>query len=744
MRIPKHLATVMAVTIAAGSLSFNVANADTKSSNEQIIGKNRFETAVKISQKGWKTAESAILVNDSAIADALSATPFADAKNAPVLLTGKNNVHSSTMAELKRLGVKNIYLIGGSAVLSENVKSELEKAGMKVERIAGSTREATSVEIAEKLDSIKNVKEIAVVNGTTGLSDAVSVAAAAADKDMPIILSNPKKGTEAADKFIKDNGITKSYIIGGTKAISSTVASKLPGATRLQGDNRNDTNAKVMETFYTSRDISNVYVAKDGKGEETNIIDALSVGVLAAKNDVPVMIVDSKKLSDGQKNVINTKSFAKITQVGGQGNEKAFSELNKIQAVTTYNVSTVAELNNALSKADANDVINMNESSARMSARAISENITISTNKAISIKLSGTYTGKITLKIANAKVINNGTIKELSVESTKNATVENTASAKIEKVTVSSTSSNVEIINKGTVSKVENNATGTTINNQGTISSPVTGSVSPEISGNKPSDSTNNGGTSNGGGSSSGGSSSGGVTDESTELVTDISVPSYDNLAWAENEYKKANAWCLPNPNEQKEGLFLIATEKGTSDGEYQGKSALIDMGTKNAWEISTLADLKVSHKDGMNETPIPGMLDKSNNCGKMTKFDMTLSNGKILSVGFGDPNVDGTNGWYYKISPAAAILGTDGVADPGWTKIENISAPTENAEVKIDIKYESGKLTLTIGGTAKEIAETELAGKTGVTKIGFANRDNVDGEYISVWKMPTIKTSEK
>ena len=61
-------------------------------------------------------------------------------------------------------------------------------------------------------------------------------------------------------------------------------------------------------------------------GKEDYLIDALSVGVLAAKNDSPVIIVGNK-LNQMQKDVINTKSFDTVTQVGGSGNETAFNEL---------------------------------------------------------------------------------------------------------------------------------------------------------------------------------------------------------------------------------------------------------------------------------------------------------------------------------------------------------------------------------------------------------------------------------
>lgn len=497
MRIPKHLATVMAVTVAAGSMSFNVANAETKATAENIVGKDRYETAVKISKAGWASADTAILVNDSAIADALSATPFANAKNAPVLLTSKKGMNDLTKKELKRLGVKNVYMIGGTAVLPATIEKELKEMGINAQRISGATRETTAVEIAEELDKIVDVKEIAVVNGTNGLADAVSVAGAAAEKDMPIILSNPNKGTQASDKFIKDNGITKSYIIGGNKVVSDSVSEKLPGATRIEGSNRNETNAKVMDAFYTEKYLDNGYIAKDGKDKESNLIDALAVGALVAKNGSPVILADSKKLSNGQKDVINTKSFAKLTQVGGKGNEKVFEELKNIQDVKTYDVKTAEELNDAIAKADANDIINVNSDQI--------SNITITTDKAMSINLYGTYTGTVRIaSSSNVVVTNKGTISELVISGSEDTVVVNDSNAKINKVEVTASSENIKIENSGTLTNVENNAEGTDINNKGTISNPVMGTETPNIDGNKPS----TGGSSSG----SGGSSSGGGT----------------------------------------------------------------------------------------------------------------------------------------------------------------------------------------------------------------------------------------
>ena len=400
MKANKHLATVMAATMVAGSVVPVMA----ETTNEALIGKNRIETAVKISKDGWNSAETVILVNDGAIADALTATPLAFAKNAPILLTSKNGLSAQVKAEIKRLDAKNVILIGGNTVLPASIEKELKELGLKPDRIKGDTREETALAIAKRLDAISDVSEIAVVNGTKGLADAVSVAAAAAERHMPILLANPKKGLSASEKFIKDEAIKASYLIGGTTVLPNKMVSSLPGKKRLEGLNRNDTNAKVIETFYKGKELKNVYVAKDGRGGDSQLIDALAVGVLAAKNASPVLIA-SKNLNAKQVNVINTKEVSNIVQVGGKGNEGAFNHLKEIEKEDVYEVGTVEELKEALEKANANDKIVLKPNAT------ITEDIIINTDKNVDIKVEGTVTGKVEITAPNGNVANNSTSK---------------------------------------------------------------------------------------------------------------------------------------------------------------------------------------------------------------------------------------------------------------------------------------------------------------------------------------------
>ncbi|WP_331496703.1 cell wall-binding repeat-containing protein [Romboutsia sedimentorum] len=267
------------------------------------------------------------MVNSTSMVDALSATPLAKYNNAPILLTQANKLNSETKKEILRLKTKNVYIIGGKSVVSNSVINELKSMKLTVQRISGNDRYQTSLEIAKKLPN--KPSEIAVVNGETGLPDAVSIAPVAAEKNMPIVLASPNQGTKVFDQYIKDNNINKSYVIGSEVAVSNKIANKLPNPERIGGIDRNETNALILEKFYTSEELNNIFVAKDGMKNPEYLIDALAVGVLASKEKSPVVIVGND-LNEKQQSLLSKKQPKEITQVGGSGNENAFNKLVNI------------------------------------------------------------------------------------------------------------------------------------------------------------------------------------------------------------------------------------------------------------------------------------------------------------------------------------------------------------------------------------------------------------------------------
>ena len=298
---------------------------------EEIVGLNRFETATKISSK-WNSAENVVITNAYSIVDSLSATPFASSKDAPILLSDKDNLTDITKNELKKLKTKNVYLIGGYSVLNDNIEKELKNIGINVVRIAGKTRFETSIEIAKYMTKDKKVSNIVIANGIRGLADAVTISPVASEKNMPIILSDIDKLPSGLD-FIKEKNIDKTYIIGGTHNISENLSKEIDNITgdvvRVYGEDRDKTNIKVIETFYDTDKLNNIFVSKNGITKDIDLIDSLAVGSLASKEKSPILLVGNK-LKEYQKNFIKKVKALKITKVGGNGNENAMNEIKDI------------------------------------------------------------------------------------------------------------------------------------------------------------------------------------------------------------------------------------------------------------------------------------------------------------------------------------------------------------------------------------------------------------------------------
>ncbi|EQG17910.1 cell wall binding repeat 2 family protein [Clostridioides difficile DA00062] len=332
MKLTKSISSMLCLSLVLSLSPVAYANEISRTTVENtLVGQDRYQTAVEVSKKGWSSANEAVVVNSESIVDALAVTPFAKLKNAPILLTEKNNLNSQTEKELKRLGVKKVYIIGLSSSVSNDVQKQLESNNLTTDRVGGSDRYQTALSIAKKIEGLKDISEIAVVNGYTGLADAVSIGSVAATNGMVILPVSDASGISSFKDFIESKNINKSYIIGSTNAVSDKIKQSLPNSERIGGADRNETNGKVIEKFYTSNKLNNVFVAKDGMKNQNQLIDALAVGVLASKENSPVLIV-GEQLSATQKSVFSNKNATSITQVGSGGNENAFKELKDLQA----------------------------------------------------------------------------------------------------------------------------------------------------------------------------------------------------------------------------------------------------------------------------------------------------------------------------------------------------------------------------------------------------------------------------
>jgi putative cell wall-binding protein len=87
---------------------------------EQWAGSDRYATAAAISSNTYPLgATTAYLASEANYPDALAGAPVAALAGAPLLLTERDCVPASTLAELTRLGTTNIVVLGGTSAVSD-------------------------------------------------------------------------------------------------------------------------------------------------------------------------------------------------------------------------------------------------------------------------------------------------------------------------------------------------------------------------------------------------------------------------------------------------------------------------------------------------------------------------------------------------------------------------------------------------------------------------------------------------
>ncbi|GAB6168188.1 hypothetical protein JCM1393_06480 [Clostridium carnis] len=298
---------------------------------ERSIGRDRYDTATKLSQIEFNKSDTVVIVNGSAIVDGLTATPLATYLKAPILLADKNTVPDETINEIRRLGATKAIIAGGDGVISENAVNKLKSLGINtVERIAGKNRYSTSLEIAKYIDrNFYDVSNVIVSSGV-GEADALSIASVAGRDKMPIILVEKDMIPSEVYNWMENEDLQNAYIIGGTGVVNNTVLNLVNGITknnisenRLGGKDRYETNAKVISKFY-SNSLDKVYVAK-----ALVLIDALTAGPVAAVGQAPVVLANGN-LTETQRNTLVSKKANKVIQAGGGVSEEAVNLLKVI------------------------------------------------------------------------------------------------------------------------------------------------------------------------------------------------------------------------------------------------------------------------------------------------------------------------------------------------------------------------------------------------------------------------------
>ena len=294
-------------------------NRSIKNGVVRLAGKGRYETAVEISRASGTKGDTVVLAYSMNYADALAGVPLAHKLGAPILLNDTKTLDKATLAEIKRIGAKNVIILGGEGAISKEVENALAKEDLSTRRIAGSTRFSTATAIAEQLNSAP--QEVFFVYGFN-YADALSVSTVAAVKGAPIIYlsTSGELDHDTADYLAKIKGRVKNaYVIGGEGVISDDMMNKaakalgLKSAARVAGKDRYLTCVEVNKAFAETLTGKAVCIATG-----LAFPDALAGGVFAAGKKAPLFLADNS-LSSAQAEYLKSKDPDNIYVFGGTG-----------------------------------------------------------------------------------------------------------------------------------------------------------------------------------------------------------------------------------------------------------------------------------------------------------------------------------------------------------------------------------------------------------------------------------------
>lgn len=319
----KKLAYVLLALFTMVTLSISVyANENYK--KEFIKGTNG-EISTIINKRAFKKADEVILINENASIDAISVTPLAYLKKAPIITTSYKNINQDTIDYLKDLGVKKVTIIGGLKSVSKTIENKIQGMEIEVERIYGNDRYETSQKIAKIMDKEEKVSEAIVISSLAGLENAIAISDLACKNNMPILWSNDNQIQDIAN-FVNKQNYKKVYALGNDERFTHNAKQYINNVELIKEMNRYDTNINDIKKLYN--DINSIYTVNIEYGNNGDITKYLSLPAAAAHQNIPILICN-ENLTYNQEEFIK-ENVENVIEVGEKVGE--YSVLNTFKS----------------------------------------------------------------------------------------------------------------------------------------------------------------------------------------------------------------------------------------------------------------------------------------------------------------------------------------------------------------------------------------------------------------------------
>lgn len=261
---------------------------------ERIAGSDRIATAIAVSQATHDRASTVVLARADDFADAFAGAPVAAAHDGPLLLTAGDRLSAGVRAELDRLGVGDVVLMGGARALSAAVEADLART-YAVRRLAGADRYQTAATALAELPAATG----AVVTAGGSFTEALSAAPLAAQLGWPLLLTTGDHLAGATRDALRELRPEQVLIVGNPTVIAETVIEELRPLTRsmrrLHGPDVHTTSIAVArEARSRGAGADELWLATSRR-----FPDGLAAGPAVAASGASLLLVDGGDLREG-------------------------------------------------------------------------------------------------------------------------------------------------------------------------------------------------------------------------------------------------------------------------------------------------------------------------------------------------------------------------------------------------------------------------------------------------------------
>ncbi|HEX9094188.1 MAG TPA: cell wall-binding repeat-containing protein, partial [Coriobacteriia bacterium] len=285
----------------------------------RVSGADRVAVGVNVSKATWESAPTVVVASAYVYPDALAASALAGEVRGPILLVGPGGIRADVLGELKRLGARDAYVVGGPGTVSAATFESLKRAVPgTVTRLWGPDRYTTAAKVATELRRLHGPSDRAYVVSGRNFPDALSVGPAAFAGHAPVLFATGTSVPPVTVKAVAASGAQQTVIVGGTGSVTPKAERLLPAPVRIGGADR-----YVVSRAFADWAISAGVLTSRRPVMASGIVfpDGLSSAPLAGRARSVTLLTANWKYTDAASWLAGRRriDLQKVTIAGGPG-----------------------------------------------------------------------------------------------------------------------------------------------------------------------------------------------------------------------------------------------------------------------------------------------------------------------------------------------------------------------------------------------------------------------------------------